>query len=176
MKINLKVLVALVLIVAVGYWAANSLLPRSYSGSALDFGVGSGTVTVTNPSTGPIPAQFITGSGSFRVASTVEGLSGNSTRQGSGSNATYVFDLELPPGESEFTVTRGRSVNFVADTEANLEATVQPVSASTARTTLIVTAVVVLGALFYIVRITKHRWINLLRRRETPVPDLTQAS
>jgi hypothetical protein len=75
MKINLKVLIALIVIVAVGYWAVISILPRSYSGSALNFGVGSGTVTVTNPSTESVPAQLVAKSRSFRVSSAVESLS-----------------------------------------------------------------------------------------------------
>jgi hypothetical protein len=172
MKINWRVPIALLLIVGVSYWAGYSVFPRSYSGPALDFKVGSGTVTVTNPSNESVPAQLATKSGSFRVSSAIEGLSGSSTRQGNGSSANNLFEFELPPGASEFTISRGRNVSFVANTETKLEATVQPVSGSTARTTLIVTAVVILATLFYISNTTHHRWIGLLRRQKTPVPDL----
>jgi len=176
MKINWKVLLATGLIVAVIYWAVGSVLPRSYSGSALNFGVGSGTVTVTNPSTESIPVQLVAKSRSFRVSITIEGVSGPSTRQGSGRDATNLFEFVLPPGVSKFTITRGADVSFVANTETKLEATVLPVSVSESRTTIIVAAVVVLGALFYISRTTDHRWISILRRQETSVPDLKLAA
>jgi hypothetical protein len=175
MKFNWKVLIALIVIVGAGYWVAISAIPHSYSGSDLNFEVGSGTVTVTNPSTESIPAQLVAKSRSFRVSSAVEGLSGSSTRQGNGTSATYLIEFELPPGVSEFTITRGQDVRFVANTETRLEATVQPVSESASRTTLIVAVVVVLAALFYISRITNHRWIGILRRQKAPVPDLKPA-
>jgi hypothetical protein len=176
MKIGLKVLIGLALIVAVSYWAVNSVLPRSYEGSDLSFEAGGGPVTVTNPSNEAIPAQLVGESRSFSVVSAVEGLTGTSKRQGSGASATYTIDFELLPGESEFAITRGSDVNFVANTETRLEATVQPVSAKSLRTILIVTAVVVVGTLFYISRITNHRWINRFRRPATPVPDLEPVS
>lgn len=176
MKNGLKVLIGLALIVAVSYWAVNSVLPRSYEGSDLSFQAGGGPVTVTNPSSEAIPAQLVGKSRSFSVVSAIEGLSGTSKRQGSGASATYTIEFQLPPGESEFTITRGSNVNFVADTETKLEATVQPLSPSSLRTTLIVTAVVVVGTLFYISRITKHRWINRFRRQATPIPELEPVS
>jgi preprotein translocase subunit SecE len=175
MKINWKVPIALVLIVGVSYWAAYSVFPRSYSGPALDFKVGSGTVTVTNPSNESIPAQLVAKSGSFRVSSAIAGLSGSSTRQGSGSSASNLFEFVLSPGVNEFAISRGRDVNFVASAETNLKATVQPVSTSTARTTIIVAVAVVLASLFYISRATGHRWVSILRRQKTPVPDLKPA-
>lgn len=175
MKFNWKVLIALVAIVGVSYLAVNMILPRSYSGSDLNFETGSGTVTVTNPSTESIPVQLVTNARSFRVTSSVKGLSGSSTRLGTGNSATYSFEFELPPGKSELTIANGRDVTFVANTETNLKATVQPVSASTARTTLIVTAVVVLAMLFYISNTTHHRWIGILRGQKMAIPELKPA-
>jgi preprotein translocase subunit SecE len=175
MKINWKVPIALVLIVGVSYWAAYSVFPRSYSGPALDFKVGSGTVTVTNPSNESIPAQLVAKSGSFRVSSAIAGLSGSSTRQGSGSSASNLFEFVLSPGVNEFAISRGRDVNFVASAETNLKATVQPVSTSTARTTIIVAVAVVLASLFYISRTTGHRWISILGHQKTSIPELKPA-
>lgn len=166
MKINWKVLIVSVLTAVVVYAAINSILPRSYSGSDLNFEFSSGTVSITNPSAESIPAQLVSTSGSFRVSSAIEDLSGSSTRQGTGSSATYSIEFELPPGVSEIAITRGRKINFVADTDTKLEAAVQPVSSSTARTTTIVAVVVVLAALFYISHTTDHRWIRILRRQE----------
>jgi hypothetical protein len=176
MKINgktIKVAFALVLVIGTVYWAVSSVLTHSYSGANLDFAVGSGPVKVANPSFAPIPVQLV-GSryGSFSVSSATEGLSGTSIRAGSGTNATYMYEFELPPGVSEFTVVRGTNVNFTANTATKLEATVRPLTAKDTRTTIIVAAVVVLGALFYVSRTTGHRWIGILRRQEIPVPEL----
>src|SRR5688572_15861191 len=50
MKINWKVLVAIVVIVAAVIWAVDSIRSRTYEGSALNTSVGHGPVTVINPS------------------------------------------------------------------------------------------------------------------------------
>jgi hypothetical protein len=83
-----------------------------------------------------------------------------------------LYEFELPPGVSEFTVVHGLNVNFAATTETTLAATAQSLSAGVARSTVIAAGVVVLAALFYISRTTGHRWINLLRRQESPAPEL----
>jgi len=167
-----KVLLALILIVAAGYTAVNSVLPRSYSGSDLSFKPGSGTVTITNPSAESVPARLVTVSRSFGVSSRVEGLSGSPLREGSGTSATYTLEFSLPPGVSEFTITRGQDVTFVADTETKLEATVQPMSSNSSRTIIILAVGIVLVALFYISKTTDHRWLGMLRRQKTPVAAL----
>jgi hypothetical protein len=176
MKINgktIKVAFALVLVIGTVYWAVSSVLTHSYSGANLGFAVGSGPVTVTNPSFASIPVQLVgSRTRSFSVSSVVEGLSGSSTRQGSGTSATYMYEFDLPTGVSEFTVVRGTNVNFTANTATNLEATVQPLTAKATQTTIIVAAAIVLGALFYISRTAGHRWISILRHREIPVPEL----
>ncbi|MBZ0301939.1 MAG: hypothetical protein K8J31_19480, partial [Anaerolineae bacterium] len=152
------------------YWAGSSLLPSSYAGSKLDFPVGSGVVTVTNPSDASIPVQMVgAASRSFTVVSTIEGLAGSSTRQGSGSSTTNLFEFALPPGISEFTIVRGADVRFVADTTTKLQVRVNPVSADSSRTIVIVALVVVLGSLFYASRSTDHGWIRALRPQKTPV-------
>jgi hypothetical protein len=170
MKINWKVLIASILAIAVIYGAASAVLPRSYSGANLSFGTGSGTITMTNPSEESVLVQLI-GSrySSFSVSSPTEGVSGSSQKIGSGSSFTHVFEFELPPGISKFTVVRGSDVNFVADTATRLKATVQPLAQNETRMTLILAAVVVLGALFYISRATGHRWISRLRRVAAPL-------
>jgi hypothetical protein len=168
MRINWGILVAVVLIAAMSYWAVDSLRLRTYSGSNLDIDIGTGVVTVTNPSTAAVAVQLVSpGTRSFTVTSSIEGVTGASTRQGSGSTATQLFAFELPSGVSEFSVARGNNVNFVASGAATLDAVVQSVSASEARTILIVTTVVVLSALFYISRATRHGWFSALRRRIT---------
>ncbi len=176
MKFNWKMLVALALVVGAIYWAIDSTRSQAYAGTTLGFDIGSGIVTMTNPSDAAVPVQVVgTGSRSFTVSSPMEGMSGSSTRQGSGSTTSHLFEFDLPPGVSTFSVARGTNVTFAADSETRLEATVQSVSDGEARTTLIVAAAVVLGSLFYISKSTGHRWIGMLRGQAAPVIDLKPA-
>ena len=172
MRFNWKILAALVVLVGVTFWGVDSLRTRSYSGTDLNFDVGSGPVTVTNPSDQAIPVQLVgTGTRSFAVSSSIDGVAGSSTREGSGRNTTQLFEFELPPGVSEINVVRGTAVNFVASADTSLAASVQPVNAEEAKSTLILAAIVIMGALFYISRATGHRWINLIRREKASIHD-----
>ncbi len=170
MKFNWRVLIAVVLIGGGILWAVDSVRTRSYAGTNLNFLIGRGPVTVTNPSDESVAVQLVgKGSRSFSVSSSMEGVSGAPTRQGTGSTTTQLFAFDLPPGVSEFTVVRGGAsatdVNFVGNADTRLDATVQPLDASDARTTILAAAVIVLGGLFYISRTTEHRWISTLRRQ-----------
>jgi hypothetical protein len=160
----IKVTGAFVVAVGVIFWVINSTRPQSYSGTDLDFVVGGGAVLVTNSSDQSIPAQFMgTGSRNFRVSSDIEGVSGNSTREGTGSSATQLFEFELPARTSEFLITLGTNVTFVATAPFELEAIANPMTADSSRTAVIVAVVVVLGALFYASHVVEHRWIRVLR-------------
>ena len=174
MKINWKILFVLVLVVGVVYWAISSTQVNAYSGTNLTFAVGGGPVTMTNPSDEAVAVQLIgTGNRSFSVTSTIDEVSGASIREGTGSDRTNVFAFDLPPGISTFTVSRGQNVNFGTTTETRLAAVVESMKGDEVRTIMIVAAVIVLGALFYISHTTGHQWISLLRRQktETPVPE-----
>ncbi|MCI0710938.1 MAG: hypothetical protein L0154_12320 [Chloroflexi bacterium] len=164
MKVNWKVLVAVALIVVTIFLAVNSTRPRSYNGANLSFGIGGGEVTVMNPSEAGVPVQIVsTGSRTFRIASTIDDVSGNSTRQGSGRSITHLYEFELPSGISAFTITNGTNATFATSAETDLEAIVNPVSEGTVRTTLIAATVFVLGLLYYISNTTGHRWMSVLR-------------
>jgi hypothetical protein len=169
MKIDLKVIVVLVLIIAITIWAVNAIRPRSFSGDHLTFAPGSGTVTITNPSDTSI-AVLLTGSGSrtYNLTSNIDGVSGRSTREGSGRSATQSFAFELPPGSSEFSIENGVDTIFAADTDTQLSATVQPLSASATRNSIIVLILAIAGSLYYISSSMNHRWIGVLRG-EAPV-------
>lgn len=172
MKLNwntFKVVLAFVVIVGVIFWAVDSVRSRSYSGANLNFEVAGGLNTVTNLSDDPAAAQ-LTGSGfrTFRVSSTIEGVTGSSTRVGTGSTRTHQFEFELPPGTSEFTISGGTDVRFVADTDTELQATVNPMSSESRRNTLIAAVVVVFGALFYASNVTGHLWFKSLRHKVLP--------
>lgn len=166
-KISWKVLIALIVVVGAAVWGVDSLRTRSYSGTDLSFGIGSGPVTVTNPSELSIPVQLVsTRPRTFTVSSSIESVSGRSTTQSSGRNATQLFEFVLPPGVNEFSVLRGEAVNFVSSTDTPLEATVQPLNAADARTTLLVAVIAILGSLFYLSSANDHRWISASRRRK----------
>lgn len=173
MKINGKVLIASVVLIAAIVWAISSLQSHSFSGKNLTFGLTSGTATVNNPSDAPIPVQLLgTGSRTFTVSSSSDGIAGSSTRQSAGNGVTQLFEFALPPGKSDITVGHGTNVNFVSTSETKLDATVQPLSAAESNTTIVMAVIVVLGALFFISRTTGHAWINLLRRQQAPVVPL----
>jgi hypothetical protein len=167
MKLNWKVLIAVVVLIGASVWGVGSLLTRSYNGTNLNFGVGSGPITVTNPSDSALLASLVsTRSGTFIVKSSIEGISGRSTTQGSGRNLTQLFEFMLPSGVSEFTVSRSGDVNFVASTDISLEAIVQPLNTEEAQSTLFVAAIAILGSLFYLSRSNGHRWISASRRKK----------
>jgi len=172
MKFNwntFKVVLAFVVIVGVIFWSVVSVRSRSYSGTDLSFDTAGGVIAITNPSDEPAAAQFISsGSRTFRVSSTIDGVSGSSTRVGTGSARTQQFEFELPPGTSEFTISGGTDVSFVADTATELQATVNPMSSESRRNTLIAAAVVVFGALFYASNVVSHQWFKSLRDRVLP--------
>jgi preprotein translocase subunit SecE len=173
MKLNsqtFKGIVAVVIIIGTLLWAFDSLRLRSYSGPNLTFPVGQGAVSMTNPSDSPVAVQLVAaGNRAFGVGSTIEGLSGTSTKQGTGSSTTQLFEYSLPAGSSEFTILRGAGVNFVANTPTQLQATVNPMSNDTARTTVLVAIVVIVAALFYMSRLTDHRWLKAWGRKQKPV-------
>jgi hypothetical protein len=177
MKLNWRVVIALVVLVGAIIWGVDSFRTRLYSGTDLNFGVGSGPVTVTNPSDSAFPVQLIgTRRGTFTVRSSIGGVSGRSTSQGSGSTTTQLFEFVLPSGVSEFTVMRSEDVDFVTNTEIPLEVAVQPLNAEDSRTTLIVAVIAILGSLFYLSRSNGHRWISAARRKEALAQAAAQES
>ena len=173
MRFNWKVLIALVVLVAVLFWGMDSLRTRWYSGTDLNFGVGSGPVTVTNSTDASVPAQLVsTGTRTFTVSSPAEGVSGTSERQGSGRTITQLFAFDLPPGITELMIgVHSSAVSFVTGAGSRLDVSVQPLAASDAKTTLIVASIAILGALLYISRATDHRWLNLFRRKQATTQD-----
>jgi hypothetical protein len=171
MKLNwktFKITFALIIVIGSIFWAGSSLRTQFYSGSNLNFVVGNGTVSVTNPSNQIVSVQLLaTGSRSFTVSSPIRFIPTSSTKLGTGRDTTQTVEFELLPGVTEFTVVRRTSttpnVTFVTNSAIDLEANAQPLNTSDSRATLFVVVVIILGALFYISNITEHRWINVLR-------------
>ena len=162
-----KLIGALVVIIGVIFWAVTAILPQSYSGTDLNFEVGSGGVVITNPSEQTIPVE-LTGTRSFRVTSELEGITGSSTREGSGSTSAYVYNFELPAGRSEFIVeSRSATVTFVATSSSELVITTYPMTSEASRNALIAMTVVILGMLLYASSVVEHSWIGFLRGKNS---------
>lgn len=165
MKINWRALIAIVILVGATIWGISSLRTYSYSGTDFNFVVGSGPITVTNPSAIPVPAHLVSAR-VFRVSSSAANLTGRSISQGIGRTATQLFEFTLPFGVNEFTVIGGTNVSFVASTDTPLEAAVYLLNAEDARATFIIIVAVVLGALFLLSSANDHRWISASRRQK----------
>ena len=169
MKRNLKIFLALVVIVGILVWSFSSARTLTFSGTNLKFLVGQGVVTATNSQDVPVAAQLTSpGTRTFSVATTIAGASGSSTLQGTGTSAKQIFELTLPFGVSQFTVTRGTDVIFATTTATRLVMSAQQLSETDTRTTIIIAGMVIVGALFYISRATDHRWLVSLRGRIVP--------
>ena len=167
MKI-VKIVIALLIIAGVAYWAFDSVNTRSYAGSAIAFTVGSGSQVSISHEAGEPAVLDMTASSSFAVTSTNTDLSGSGTREGSGRNVVYRHQVELPAGATDFRVTRGSNITFAFEGAPSAEAVVTPMEGDAARTTVIVAAVVILAALYYISRTLEHRWIKAVMPKTAP--------
>lgn len=176
MRFNWKVAAGAIVVIAVIVVVFSATRSTAHSGSNLNFAVTGGPVTVTNPSSDAIPVQLVgSGARNFAVSSSIDGVRGNSTRDGSGASATQTFLFDLPPGESQFSIERGNDVQFVAATDTVLEAVSSPMTDDQMRTTLIVAGLVVLAALFYMSSATNHQWLNTIRGKPQFVPAVVAA-
>jgi len=169
MKNKIKIVAAVLVMAGIAYWTFMSVWPSIYSGAGIMFPVGSGPIVVTNTGSQPIPIEMRSGERavSFRVVSAEIGLAETAARQGSGSSAYYTVNFELPPGQTRLDVTRGNNVNLISRSETRIEAVVTPMSAGTQRNVLIMAAAAMLIGLYYISRVTQHRWIAVLRSKLT---------
>jgi hypothetical protein len=167
MKTKIQVIVAVLIMVGAAYWGYTSVRSYNYSGSNIMFPVGGGHAIVRNTGDAPIPIEMRSGEriASFRITSTDLGLTATSKRQGSGRDAFHAVTFDLPPGQARIDVISGRDVRMISRSDTRIEATVTPVAASTVRWILILSGGVILWALYYISRVTGHRWIATLRTR-----------
>ncbi len=169
MKINWKVLIPSILVLVALFWTVDSVRPRVYSGTHLNVSIGDGTVTLTNATSNPVPAQLVgTGTNTFSVSSNTAGLYGSSVRQTDSSNViAQVFAFTVPVGISTFDITRGSHVTFVGDPALSLTISVEPLNSGDATLTILVGLLVILGSLFYISRQTQHSWLKRFRHQAT---------
>ena len=165
MKTKIQVVIAVLVMIGAAYWGYTSTRSYYYSGNNIMFPIGGGHAVVRNTGDTPIPIELRNGErvASFRVASPELGLSQSSKRQGTGRDALYIVTFDLPPGEARIDVVSGSNVQMVSRADTRIEATVLPVSAGTVRWILILSGGVIVWALYYISRVTGHRWIATLR-------------
>lgn len=170
MKINPKLALAVLLIVAAIFVTVNTIRARTYSGANLAFEVGTGAVTLTNSSDSTIPVQLLgTGSTTFVVTSTTETAAGSSIRQTEGTTG-QLFEFALAPGATSFSVAKGKNVKFSTSEGSTLQATVEPISSGEVRSTILLAVAVIAAALYYISNTTNHRYVRKLIGREIAIP------
>lgn len=164
---KIRVIIAVAVIIGVAFWAINSVIQRSYSGTRLSFEVGSGSVVVTNRGQEPVPVEMRAEgrASTFRIESADLDLRETSKREGTGRDIYHAVSFELPPGQAQINVTRGSKVQFISNGTQRIDAVVTPMDASGVRWTLIFAGLVILAALYYISRTLEHRWIGALRSK-----------
>ena len=167
MKSKIQIVIAILVIVGVSYWAYTSLQTYAYTGSGIMFPVGGGHVVIRNTGDEAIPIEMRAEGRTtiFRVASAELGLSESARRVGSGRDAYYAVKFDLPPGQARIDVTRGNGVQLITRSETQIEAKITPLAANTIRWILGLTAVAILGSLYYISKAVDHSWVGALRGR-----------
>jgi hypothetical protein len=133
------------------------------------FPVGAGHVLIRNTGSEAIPIEMRSGErvASFRITSAELGLTQSSKRQGTGRDAFHSVNFDLPPGQTRVDVTTGRDVQLVTRSDTPIEAVVTPISPGTARWILVLSGAAILWAIYYISRVTEHRWLASLRNRSS---------
>ena len=161
---NIRVIIALVLLVAVLYFAIGAVGQQTYAGEELTFET-SGIATVVN--TGDEPVNLTaTSTRSFTISTDDPDMRTlRAEREGSGRTAVYTIAAELSGGTTELRVTRGSDVNFALTADSAIQATVAARDATGNRNILIAAGVVSLGLLFYMSNTTGHAWLKMLRQR-----------
>lgn len=167
MKINIRVIAALVIAAIVAYLAFDGVRQQTLEGSQLNFSVHTGRVELVNNTGEPMQVRMTSGR-TFTVARSDGEEAMTSTRQGTGRNLVHVIESELPPGNLELRVTRGSDVNFTVDAPGSVQATVFPRSEGDAQSLIIVAVVVVVALLAYAAYSTRESWLPRLRRGTPP--------
>ncbi|MFZ1755156.1 MAG: hypothetical protein WBO46_10540 [Caldilineaceae bacterium] len=166
MVTKIKLAIAILVILASGYWAFDGVRTRTLVGSKLTFDVGNGYVVLNNLGKDPITAEMRSEgtTNSFRISSTELGLNETSKRQGSGRTAYHTIPLEIPKGTARIDVTRGQQVQFVATSTGRMRAEVNRLSPATAQVNIRVAGVAILLSLLYISHLYRHQWVRALFR------------
>ena len=160
---NYRVIAALLIMIAVLYFAIDAVQTQTYAGTELSFST-SGVVTVTNDADQSV-AVLATASSAFTLTSDRTSGRLQSTRQGTGRTAVNVWEGELASGITELAVTRGSDINFVLTGGVPINATVAARDAGGNQQVLMVAGVVCLGLLFFMSYTTGHALIKFVLAR-----------
>ena len=172
MKNIVRAIISLVVMVGIIYFAVNAIRHRSYSGSEVEFTT-SGTVELVNSSDEPLEAT-LTSRTRFTINASDPDLEFATEREGSGRNAVYKFEGELPSGDLRLEVVRG-DVTFSLKGDSGVQATVIPQSSSSERAIIIIAIAACMGILGYMSFSTEHAWFGLVRR-SVPMLNARKAS
>lgn len=169
-KINFRVVVALIVIVGAIYLAYDAVQTETLSGQTLNITT-SGVMKVTNSADEPATVNT-TAKRTYTISvSGQEKTTIRPTHEGSGASSAYIAEIELPPGLTTLSVTRGSDVTFDLQASAPLKATVGARSDEANRSVIFLAAAVCIASVVYMSFATQHAWFRLLRNRITNTAD-----
>ena len=165
-KINVWVIAAVIAMVAIVFFTVQAIQQQNYVGSEVTFN-SAGLINVQTASDAPI---MVTASSrrTFTITTNDADLrSLRPTRQGTGSAARYISEVEFAANQVELNVTRGSDVEFVITNGDGtpLEVIVAARSAEDNRNLVIMAIVVILGLLVFISFQTEHFVLSYLRNQ-----------
>ncbi len=145
---KLWMLVVLTVIAITLLWAFEAIRQRTYTGSEVQFTVGTGSIALMN-NNAPIRAILtshqpftILGAG-FRASSTL-------TSAGARENYVYRFAGAIPPRSTQLRIVHGANVTFHLRADDTIQVTVTPLGAEDTRDILLLSGSIVLGSLIFL--------------------------
>ena len=173
MKINFKVIFALVLMVAIAYFAFNAVQKETVSGTEVTF-VTSGVAVIN--ATEPVNLLAVSPR-TFTLTSTDTDLGTlRPTREGSGRDLRHIVDIELGQGRTQIQVTRGADVNFTLTGSETINVTLAARDDAANRNILIGAAIACLLLLAYSGYTTRETWMPMVRKnRKSTAPSMGTA-
>lgn len=161
MKINFKVILALVVMVGIVYFAFNAVQKENLSGAELTF-VTSGVAVINATEPVNLVAQSPR---TFTLTSADTDLGTlRPTREGSGRDLRHVLDIELGEGRTQLQVTRGADVSFTLSGSETINVTLAARDDAANRNILIGAAIASLLLLAYSGYSTRDTWMGIIRK------------
>lgn len=168
-KSIVQIVISLAVIALAIFWAFDSTRTQPYTGMDLSVRLGSGTVNVTNPGEETLVAELrsMGTRGTFAIASNNLDLTATSEREGTGSQSVNTMVVDLPPGVTDITLTRGVNAGVILSITGDqaVDIVQEAMTADEARTTWIVAGIVILGSLYFLSNATGHRWLGWVKQR-----------
>lgn len=164
-KIDFRVVLTLIVMVMVLFWAFSSTRQSSYSGENLNIPVGNGPTVITNDSSHVLTVQLAASGtrSAFSITSPDAGIPTRATREGSGRNTRHFIDFEVPPGTTQFQVSRGNGITLTTTGQAPVQVVAAPLNEGEVQMTMIIAGVVILIGMVYLSHTTEHSWLKWIR-------------